>query len=111
MVDDPVNDQHRHVVVLEELAPVGEVLVSGQDDRPVCLQAVDQLEVQQGIHLTFGNGGLVPVVEALQALLGRERGHLPVSADALVPALDQFVFGKSVREAQVGHLVVFCLRQ
>ena len=201
MVDNPVNDRHRHVVVVEELAPAGEVLVGGQDDGPVFVQAVDQLEqvvpglpghgqvaqliddqqvvfgqgadplfqvtlhlgqfklfhqiqgvaeqhpvagfhgfvanadgqvglaytgradehqvvplvdeleVQQGSDLTFGDGGLVPVGEALQALLSRERGHLPVPADALVLALDQFVFGKPVREAQIGHLVGFSLGQ
>ena len=44
MVDNPVNDRHRHVVVVEELAPAGEVLVGGQDDGPVFVQAVDQLE-------------------------------------------------------------------
>jgi len=31
MVDDPINDRHRHVVVVEELAPTGEVLVGGED--------------------------------------------------------------------------------
>src|SRR5690554_7095220 len=53
----------------------------------------------------------MPVVEALQALLGRERGHLPVPADALVLALDQLVFGKPIREAEIGHLIGFSLGQ
>jgi hypothetical protein len=53
----------------------------------------------------------VPVVEALQALLGGERGHLPVPANAFVLALNQFVFGKPISEAQVGHLVGFCISQ
>ena len=44
VVDDPVDDRHRHVVVMEELAPTGEVLVGGQDDRAVLVQVVNQLE-------------------------------------------------------------------
>ena len=44
MVDDPVDDRYRHVVVVEELAPTGKVLVRGQYDRAVLVQAVDQLE-------------------------------------------------------------------
>ena len=58
MVDDPVNDWHRHVVVVEELAPAGEVLVGGQDDGPVFVKAVDQLE-QPG---TNDDRGLPPIV-------------------------------------------------
>ena len=44
MVDHSVDDGHGHVVVMEELAPAGEVLVGGQDDRAVLVQVVDQLE-------------------------------------------------------------------
>jgi hypothetical protein len=44
VVDDPVNDRHRHVVVVEELPPAGEVLVGGDDQRPVLVEPVDQLE-------------------------------------------------------------------
>jgi len=40
----PVDDQHLHVVVVEELAPTDEVLGGGQDDRPVFVKAIDQLE-------------------------------------------------------------------
>ena len=68
-------------------------------DEHQVVPLVEELEVQQGIDLAFGNGGLVPVVETLQAFFGRERGHLPVPADALVLALDQFVFGKPVRRS------------
>jgi len=58
MVDNPVNDRHRHVVVVEELTPAGEVLVGGQDDGPVFVKAVDQLE-QPG---TNDDRGLPPIV-------------------------------------------------
>jgi len=37
MVDQPVHDGHNHVVVGEELAPGGEVLVGGDDHRAVAL--------------------------------------------------------------------------
>ncbi len=44
MVDQPVHDGHSHVVVGEELAPGGEVLVGGDDHRAVLVQGIDQLE-------------------------------------------------------------------
>lgn len=44
MMDDPVDDRHGDVVIAEELAPLGELLVGGQDDRAVFIQRVDELK-------------------------------------------------------------------
>ena len=44
VVDDPVDDRSRHLVFCEELAPVGKVLVRGQHDRAVLVEAVHELE-------------------------------------------------------------------
>jgi len=44
VVDDPVDDGNWHLVFREELAPVGKVLVRGQHDRAVLLEAVHELE-------------------------------------------------------------------
>ncbi len=44
MVDDLIDDRYRHIVVVEEFTPTGEVFVGRQDDRTVFIQAVDQLE-------------------------------------------------------------------
>ena len=68
MVDDPVNDRHRHVVVVEELAPTGEVLVGGQDDRPVFVQAVDQLE--QIVAGLPGHGQVAQLIDDQQVVFG-----------------------------------------
>ncbi len=35
MMDDAVDDGYDDVLINKEPAPVGELLVSGQDDRPV----------------------------------------------------------------------------
>jgi hypothetical protein len=43
MMDEAVDDGHGHIVVKEELAPIGERLVGGQDDRPVFIQSIDEL--------------------------------------------------------------------
>ena len=43
-MDNAVDDRDGHVIVVEELAPVGEVLVGGQDDGPVLVHNVDELE-------------------------------------------------------------------
>jgi hypothetical protein len=43
MMDEAVDDGHGHIVVKEELAPIGERLVDGQDDRPVFIQSIDEL--------------------------------------------------------------------
>ena len=40
VVDDPVDDGNCHLVLCEELAPVGKVLVRGQHDRAVLVEAV-----------------------------------------------------------------------
>lgn len=39
-----VDDRHRNVIAMEELAPTSEFLVGGQDHRAVLVQVVDQLE-------------------------------------------------------------------
>jgi len=44
--------------------------------------------VQQGISLAFGDSDLFLVVGTLQALLGRERDHLPVSGNGSADALE-----------------------
>jgi len=44
MMDDAVDNGHGDVIIAEELAPVGEFLVGGQDDRPVFIQRVDELK-------------------------------------------------------------------
>ena len=68
MVDNPVNDRHRHVVVVEELAPAGEVLVGGQDDGPVFVQAVDQLE--QVVPGLPGHGQVAQLIDDQQVVFG-----------------------------------------
>ncbi len=44
MMDNAVDDRHGDVVIAKELTPLGEVLVGGQDDRPVFIQRVDELK-------------------------------------------------------------------
>jgi hypothetical protein len=39
-----MDDGCRHVVVVEELAPAGEVLFGSQNDRSLFVETVDQLE-------------------------------------------------------------------
>ena len=43
-MDDAVDNRHRNVVVVEKLTPAGEVFVGGQEDLPILVQAIDQLE-------------------------------------------------------------------
>lgn len=43
-MDDPVDDWHCHVIVVEELAPAGKVLIGGQNDGAEFVQVVDQLK-------------------------------------------------------------------
>ena len=43
-MNDAVDDRYGDVVVVEVVGPVGELLVSGQDDGAVLVQGVDQLE-------------------------------------------------------------------
>ncbi len=47
-MDNAVDDGHGHIVIKKELAPIGERLVGGQDDRPVFIQRVDELK--QVVH-------------------------------------------------------------
>jgi|GEM_PF-3379954 len=42
MVDDSVDNGHGHIVIKEELAPIGERLAGSQDDRPVFIQRIDE---------------------------------------------------------------------
>lgn len=44
MVDDAVDDRYGDIIMAEDLTPVGEFLVGGQDDRPVFIQGVDELK-------------------------------------------------------------------
>ena len=41
-MDDAIHDGDGDIVVMEELAPVGKVLVGGQDDGSVFIEGVDQ---------------------------------------------------------------------
>lgn len=50
MMDDAVDDRLGHIVVKEELAPVCERLVGGQDDRPVFIQRVDELKRKRELN-------------------------------------------------------------
>ena len=43
-MDQPVHDGHGNVLIDEELAPTGKVLIGGQNDRAVFIQGIDQLE-------------------------------------------------------------------
>src|SRR5699024_2908171 len=43
---------------------------------------VQEGEVEQGIDLTFGDRGLVPVVEALQTLVGREASLFAIAGNS-----------------------------
>ena len=55
VMDEAVDNGHRHVVVVKEVAPGGELLVGGDDDGAVLVQAVDELKkvVERG----FVHGG------------------------------------------------------
>ena len=70
-MDDPINDRHRHVVVVEELTPAGEVLVGGQDDGPVFVQAVDQLE--QVVAGLPSHGQVAQFIDDQQVVFGPMR--------------------------------------
>ena len=99
MVDNPVNDRHRHVVVVEELAPAGEVLVGGQDDGPVFVQAVDQLE--QVVPGLPGHGQVAQLIDDQQVVFGQ-------GADPLfqvTPHLGQFKLFHQIQGVAEQHPV------
>jgi hypothetical protein len=68
-VDYPVDNWHRYIVLVEELAPAGEVLVGGQDDGSVLVQAVDQLE--QVVPGLSGHGQVTQFVDDQQVVLAQ----------------------------------------
>ena len=51
MMDDSVNDRYSDITVKEELAPVGEFLISRQDDWAVFIHGINQLK--QVVHALF----------------------------------------------------------
>src|SRR3546814_19000613 len=60
MMDYAIDDLNRHVIVMEELAPVGEVIIGGQDDGSVLVEHIDELEqVKSGMR---GNGQVAQLV-------------------------------------------------
>src|SRR3546814_1730070 len=60
MMDNAIDDWNRHVIVMEELAPVGEVLIGGQDDGSVLVEHIDELEqVKSGLR---GHGQVAQLV-------------------------------------------------
>ena len=69
MMDDPVYDRDGHIVVVEELTPVGKVLVGGQDDGAVLIQAVHQLEeVVAGLA---AHGQIAQLINDQQVIFGQ----------------------------------------
>src|SRR5690606_11453166 len=78
---------------------------AGRADEDQVVAVVDKAKVEQRVDLSLGDRGLVAVVKALQALLGREGGLAPVQRYSLVRALLQLVLGQQLSKAQVGELV------
>ena len=44
MVNDAVDDGYGDVIILKEVTPVAEILISGNDQRVVFVEAVDYLK-------------------------------------------------------------------
>src|SRR5690554_573474 len=68
-MDNPVDDRHCNVVIVEKLSPAGEVLVGGQDDGPILVQAVDQLK--QVVTGLSGHGQVAQLINDQQVVLGQ----------------------------------------
>src|SRR3546814_2809640 len=73
MMDNAIDDWNRHVIVMEELAPVGEVLIGGQDDGSVLVEHIDELEqVKSGLR---GHGQVAQLVNDEHVEFGRSEEH------------------------------------
>ena len=68
-MDNPVDDRHCNVVIVEKLPPAGEVLVGGQDDGAILVPAVDQLK--QVVTGLSGHGQVAQLINDQQVVLGQ----------------------------------------
>jgi len=101
-MDDPVHDRNGHIVVVEELTPVGKVLVGGQDNRAVFIQAVDQLDriISESAHRYLIENVLEPRPAGIP-IVSRMRCTLPLIQLTSLPSAGWFF---TARNQKTGSL-------
>ena len=84
MVHEPVDGRHRHGRVGEDLAPLAEGLVAGDDQRAALVALGDELEQHAGLGLILPHVAQIVEDQAIEAVeLGQQARKREVAAGCL----------------------------